>query len=148
GFTTWALEQAGYTDLPRSTRGLQYTGTYVSKSNMQPGDLVFFNTGQVNGHVGIYLGGNQFIGAQSSTGVAIADMSSGSYWGQRFNQARRINYSVIIKNVVRSIDRPTFFMPFKLWRHYVLHSIVFSIPSLLHVSNYKLNTAKRNKQRA
>ncbi len=90
GFTTWVFEQAGYKGLPRSTRGLQYVGTYVPKSNMQRGDLVFFDTSQPNGHVGIYLGGDKFIGSQSSTGVAVADMSSGSYWGDRFNQARRI----------------------------------------------------------
>lgn len=51
---------------------------------MQPGDLVFFDTYKADGHVGIYVGDGKFIGAQSKTGVAIADMSKG-YWQQKFN---------------------------------------------------------------
>ena len=51
---------------------------------MRPGDMVFFNTYKTDGHVGIYLGGGKFIGSQSSTGVAVADMSSG-YWANTFN---------------------------------------------------------------
>jgi cell wall-associated NlpC family hydrolase len=51
---------------------------------MKPGDLVFFDTYKKDGHVGIYVGGGQFIGAQSSTGVAIANMSSG-YWADHFS---------------------------------------------------------------
>lgn len=48
------------------------------------GDLVFFDTYKKNGHVGIYVGNGKFIGSQSSTGVAIADMSSG-YYKKHFN---------------------------------------------------------------
>lgn len=89
GFVSWAFRQAGV-DLPSSTAGLASVGSKVSPSNMQPGDLVFFNTYKTNGHVGIYLGNNQFIGAQSSTGVAIADMGSG-YWKQKFaGHVRRV----------------------------------------------------------
>ena len=51
---------------------------------MRPGDMVFFNTYKTDGHVGIYLGGGKFIGSQSSTGVAVANMSSG-YWADTFN---------------------------------------------------------------
>lgn len=83
GFVSWAYRQAGVS-LPASTDGLKYSGTQVSASQMQPGDLVFFNTYKTDGHVGIYIGGGKFIGSQSSTGVAIANMSSG-YWAQRFN---------------------------------------------------------------
>ncbi len=50
---------------------------------MRPGDMVFFNTYKTDGHVGIYLGGGKFIGSQSSTGVAVANMSSG-YWADTF----------------------------------------------------------------
>lgn len=82
GFVSWAFEQAGIS-IPSHTSGLAGTGTKVSASNMQPGDIVFFNTYKTNGHVGIYLGGGKFIGAQSSTGLAVADMSSG-YWADHF----------------------------------------------------------------
>ncbi|MFD4928270.1 NlpC/P60 family protein [Peribacillus butanolivorans] len=82
-FVAWAYKQAGV-NLPASTGALTSAGRQVSKSQMQPGDLVFFNTYKTDGHVGIYVGGNKFIGSQSSTGVAIANMGSG-YWAEKFN---------------------------------------------------------------
>lgn len=83
GFVHWAFSQAGIS-VGSSTDSLKYSGRQVSTSQMRPGDLVFFNTYKTDGHVGIYLGGGRFIGSQSSTGVAIANMSSG-YWAQHFN---------------------------------------------------------------
>ena len=83
GFVSWAYSQAGYS-IPASTDALKNSGTRVSTSDMQPGDLVFFNTYKTDGHVGIYVGGGKFIGSQSSTGVAIASMDSG-YWKTVFN---------------------------------------------------------------
>jgi cell wall-associated NlpC family hydrolase len=83
GFVSWAFAQGGIS-IPSNTGALAGTGTKVSTSNMQPGDLVFFDTYKTNGHVGIYLGGGQFIGAQNSTGLAVADMTSG-YWADKFN---------------------------------------------------------------
>lgn len=67
-------------------------GTYVSKSDLKPGDLVFFSS---NGfasitHVGIYLGSNKFIHASGSTvGVIISDLSS-SYYSSVYYGAKRI----------------------------------------------------------
>lgn len=91
GFVSWAFGQAGYS-IPSSTAALVGVGSKVSSSNMQVGDLVFFDTeGRKNGHVGIYLGGGSFLGAQSSTGVAVANMSSG-YWKDAFKgNVRRVN---------------------------------------------------------
>ncbi len=83
GFVSWAFAQAGIS-IPSSTTGLASTGTQVSSGNMQPGDIVFFDTYKKNGHVGIYLGGGKFIGAQNSTGLAVADMTSG-YWASKFS---------------------------------------------------------------
>lgn len=89
GFVNWAFKQAGI-NVGRSTSALSSQGTKVSTSEMRPGDLVFFNTYKTNGHVGIYLGNGKFIGSQSSTGVAIADMTKG-YWKSKFNgHVRRI----------------------------------------------------------
>lgn len=82
GFVSWAFSQGGM-HIPTSTSGLRTTGTKVSYSEARPGDLVFFDTYKKDGHVGIYLGGGKFIGSQSSTGVAIADMSGG-YWKSHF----------------------------------------------------------------
>jgi peptidoglycan DL-endopeptidase CwlO len=83
GFVSWAFSQAGVR-VGASTDSLKYAGRQVSTSEMRPGDLVFFNTYKKDGHVGIYIGGGQFIGSQSSTGVAIANMTSG-YWQNTFN---------------------------------------------------------------
>jgi peptidoglycan hydrolase CwlO-like protein len=82
GFVHWAFAQAGIS-VGSSTDSLVGAGSRVSASDIQPGDLVFFNTYKTNGHVGIYIGGGSFIGSQSSTGVAVANMSSG-YWAQHF----------------------------------------------------------------
>nr|WP_239585239.1 C40 family peptidase [Amphibacillus cookii] len=88
-FVAWAFRQQGV-NLPAYTGGMANVGTSVSPNNMQPGDLVFFDTNGRNGHVGIYLGGGKFIGAQSSTGVAEANMSSG-YWARNFSgHVRRV----------------------------------------------------------
>lgn len=89
GFVSWAYRQEGIS-LPSSTAGLSSVGTKISYSQAKPGDLVFFNTYKTNGHVGIYLGNGKFIGAQNSTGVAVADMNSG-YWKKHFSgHVRRV----------------------------------------------------------
>ncbi|WP_377559066.1 NlpC/P60 family protein [Ornithinibacillus salinisoli] len=89
GFVSWAFAQGGY-NIPSSTAALQSVGTKVSYSNIQPGDMVFFNTYKVNGHVGIYVGNGNFIGAQNSTGLAVANMTSG-YWKNHFTgHVRRV----------------------------------------------------------
>ena len=58
---------------------------------LQPGDLVFFNTlKSAFSHVGIYLGDGRFIHAPSSGGgIHVVDMNE-SYWAKRFNGARRL----------------------------------------------------------
>lgn len=82
GYTTYVFNQAGRS-LPRTAAG-QYAGTSrVSRSQAQPGDLVFFKQGGGVDHVGIYLGGGRFIGSQTSTGVAISTINSG-YWAKYF----------------------------------------------------------------
>lgn len=81
GFTQFVFKEAGKS-IPRDSRAQYSRSTKVS--NPQPGDLVFFS-GNRNGvitHVGIYTGGGQFIGSQSSTGVAYASAVTG-YWGSR-----------------------------------------------------------------
>ncbi|WP_227001889.1 C40 family peptidase [Virgibacillus necropolis] len=89
GFIAWAFRQGGIS-LPSSTSALQNVGQKVSYSDIQPGDLVFFNTYKTNGHIGIYVGGGKFIGAQNSTGLAVADMTSG-YWDSKFaGHVRRV----------------------------------------------------------
>lgn len=86
-FVHWAFEQVG-TDLGTlsgvTTDSLKGQGQEVSYEDAQPGDMVFFDTYKLDGHVGIYVGDGQFIGAQESTGVAIESMEEG-YWADTFN---------------------------------------------------------------
>ncbi len=86
-FIHWAFKEVGVDLGPltsTSTETLKHLGEPVSADKLKPGDLVFFNTYKRDGHVGIYVGNGKFIGAQSSTGVAIADMKQG-YWKSVFN---------------------------------------------------------------
>jgi peptidoglycan DL-endopeptidase CwlO len=88
-FVSWAFRQAGIS-IGASTEVLRTQGTKISLSEARPGDLVFFDTYKRDGHVAIYLGDGKFIGSQSSTGVAIANMNSG-YYQKTFNgHVRRV----------------------------------------------------------
>ena len=88
GFTMYVFKQAGYS-LPHSatSQWLSGMGTKIySISELQPGDLVFFNDpsrnkGKACSHAGIYIGNGKHIHASSanSGGVIISDMSSGYY---------------------------------------------------------------------
>lgn len=84
GFVHWAYEQIGVNLSGWTTTSLRYVGEAVSPSDMKPGDLVFFNTYEPNGHVGIYIGNGEFIGSQSSKGVSIENIHS-SYWASHFS---------------------------------------------------------------
>ncbi|MGN4128083.1 NlpC/P60 family protein [Lysinibacillus sphaericus] len=81
-FVHWAYKQAGI-DLGNlsstSTETLNKMGTRISMNEIQVGDLIFWDTYKKDGHVAIYIGNGQFIGAQSSTGVAIVNVNN-SYW--------------------------------------------------------------------
>jgi len=91
-FVRWAYEQAGVNLGPMSgttTDTLKHKGRKISLSEMKPGDLMFWNTYKINGHVGIYIGDGQFIGAQSSTGISIVSIDK-PYYKKRFNHVRRV----------------------------------------------------------
>lgn len=91
GFTSYVYKQCGIS-ISRSSSAQASNGTAVSKSNLQPGDLVIFNN-RANtsiGHVGIYIGGNTFIHAgNSGTGVITTSLSD-SYYQSRYVTGRRI----------------------------------------------------------
>jgi len=65
-------------------------GAKINPKDMKRGDIIFFDTYTVNGHVGIYLGDGKFINDNSSLGVWIDDLNN-SYWKSTFNgEVRRI----------------------------------------------------------
>ena len=46
---------------------------------MKRGDVIFFDTYKINGHVGIYLGDGKFLNDSSSQGVSVGDLNN-TYW--------------------------------------------------------------------
>jgi cell wall-associated NlpC family hydrolase len=91
GFVQYVFEQHGV-GLPRDTRKQFEAGRQVDASSLEPGDLVFFTTVAPGAsHVGISVGGDQFVHAPSSAGVVRVENLSSQYWASRFVGARRLN---------------------------------------------------------
>ena len=83
GLVQWAFKQAGV-NLPRTSRAQATVGTPVAKSDLRPGDLVFFY--RPIRHVGIYMGDGKVLNASSKkTGVKVSDLKR-----MKFTTARRI----------------------------------------------------------
>ena len=80
--------------LPRKSTQMSRVGKPISREELQPGDLVFFNTMRLTfSHVGIYVGDNKFIHSPSKgTSVRVDDLGS-LYWDKRFDGARRLDGS-------------------------------------------------------
>lgn len=91
GFTSHVYKQHGI-NISRSSAGQASDGEYVSKDNLEIGDLVIFNGTYKSGpsHTGIYIGDGKFIHTSSSKGVMISDLNSDSYWSKRFYCGRRV----------------------------------------------------------
>lgn len=91
GFTMYVYKHFGYS-MGHSAVTQAGLGKYVSKSNLQPGDLVIFNdsANRSIGHVGIYVGGGKFIHASSGSGKIIISSLSGSYYNTRYVTGRRV----------------------------------------------------------
>ena len=97
GFDCSGFVQAMYENtlglvLPHNAKAQAAVTEKIDKSELKPGDLVFFNTlRRAFSHVGIYIGDGKFIHSPRSGGeVRIEDMRD-SYWVKRFNGARRVN---------------------------------------------------------
>jgi cell wall-associated NlpC family hydrolase len=77
--------------LPRVAEDQAKVGAAVAKANLQPGDLLFFNTNGVNiSHVGMYVGNGEFIHASSGSGCITVSQLSNSYYTRTYVGARRI----------------------------------------------------------
>jgi cell wall-associated NlpC family hydrolase len=85
GLVMYVFAQIGIS-LPHSTYALWNVGVPVSRDQLQPGDLVFFNG---LGHMGIYIGGNQFIHAPH-TGDVVKISSMSGWYASTYYGARRV----------------------------------------------------------
>ncbi|WP_125152613.1 C40 family peptidase [Clostridium rectalis] len=89
GFTAYVYSAYGVA-LDHYTGSQYEVGQAVSKENLVPGDLVFFNTYSSVSHVGIYIGSGQFIHASSGSGKVTISNLSGSYYVERYAGAKRV----------------------------------------------------------
>lgn len=92
GFVGHVYKQITGVLLPRDSRMISETAQPLDQAELQPGDLVFFNTlNRAYSHVGIYLGDDRFVHASSSrTGGVMVSNLGDRYWRQRFDGARRV----------------------------------------------------------
>lgn len=120
GTTTRGFDCSGYVlkvftdlgiELPRTSRMQYQVGEAVAKDELQPGDLVFFNTngrGKGVSHVGIYYGDGKFIHSQSYKGVSITDINDPKYWGARYVGAKRIaNVGEVLQTTAGTTNEST-----------------------------------------
>lgn len=94
GFTWYVYKNIAKISLPRSSKEQGAYGTYINKENLQPADLVFFDTvgakDNVISHVGIYIGNNQFIHASSGQGKVVISQLDSNYYLKAFVNGRRV----------------------------------------------------------
>lgn len=89
-FTQTIMQSVAGITIPRTSKEQFKVGKWVNLAELQPGDLVFFNTsGRGVSHVGIMIEGHQFAHASVSRGVTISSLNQ-SYYRSRLMGARRI----------------------------------------------------------
>jgi cell wall-associated NlpC family hydrolase len=86
-------------DLPSGARKQSKVGTYVSRDQLKPGDLVFFSTVATMkysaksikriGHVGVYIGNGKVLHTYGKPGVTITNLNS-KWWSSHYVTARRV----------------------------------------------------------
>ena len=91
GFVYYVVNACGYS-LSRSCQVQANSGTAVSRENLAAGDLLFFCNGADGsiGHVGIYIGGGQFVHAANSRRGVTTDTINSGYYDKYYYSARRI----------------------------------------------------------
>lgn len=91
GLVQYVFDAAADAPLPHNTAQIAHLSRPISRSSLQPGDLVFFNTlGRSNSHMGIYLGDDRFINAPSTGGRVRIDSLHNPYYRRHFESARTL----------------------------------------------------------
>jgi len=92
GLVAHVYESAWGMALPRSTEGQRHVGRAVKRSQLLPGDLIFYNTrNRPFSHVGIYLGDGNFVHAPRPGQRVRIERVDNPYWRARFDGARRLD---------------------------------------------------------
>lgn len=91
GFVYYVYKQCGYS-ITRTATAQNSDGRYVSRSELQPGDIIiFYNSAKTAiGHAGIYVGNGQFIHASSGSGKVVISSLSSTYYNTHYYSARRV----------------------------------------------------------
>jgi len=90
GFVKYVFGENGIS-VPRTVSDQYRAGRKVDAQQLQAGDLVFFTTVSPGAsHVGIVIGGDEFVHAPSGAGEVRVERLSASYWSTRFVGARRV----------------------------------------------------------
>lgn len=115
GFVRYVFHEVAGLKLPHSALALSKINEVISKADLKPGDLVFFKTTRrVFSHVGIYLGGNEFVHASSSeTGKVMISNLDNVYWSKHYEGARRVltasntslNHSPVISDPIATFTK-------------------------------------------
>jgi cell wall-associated NlpC family hydrolase len=91
GYVGYVFSESVGLSLPRRAEEMGRVGEKLDRSDLAPGDLVFFNTlGRRFSHVGIYVGDGQFVHAPARRGRVRIERLDEPYWRARYNGARRI----------------------------------------------------------
>lgn len=94
GFVRAMFEQTVGLMLPRRAEQQAAATQKIARADLQPGDLVFFNTLQrAFSHVGIYVGDGKFIHSPKPGSEVRVENMGLAYWSHRFDGARRVSMS-------------------------------------------------------
>jgi cell wall-associated NlpC family hydrolase len=91
GLVRYVFKVAAGLELPRRTEDMSRVGQSIGPLELQPGDLVFFNTfRRAYSHVAIYVGDGRFLHAPAMGGRVRIEALDDRYWKQRYDGARRL----------------------------------------------------------
>jgi len=95
GLVAHVYQQAWGIRLPHSTAAQSKAGAPVAVTELEAGDLVFYDTlNRPYSHVGIYVGDGRFVHAPKTGARVRVESMKGAYWAQRYSGARRIEPAI------------------------------------------------------
>jgi cell wall-associated NlpC family hydrolase len=90
GLVRYVFQSVGAPQLPRRSEDIGKLGEPITRAQLEPGDLVFFNTlSRAYSHVAIYIGDGRFLHAPARGGRVRIEALDDRYWRVRFDGARR-----------------------------------------------------------